>query len=83
VVPTARPSPTAGKMPLRQVSKSGESHVMWSLIGRTVFADVNLAHRPDGAFLLRDLTAYPTVVTLGVAAVFRRPRGRALNWGID
>ncbi len=42
-------------------------------LGRTVFTDVNLAHSPDGAILLRNLIAYPTVVTLGVVALFRRP----------
>ena len=42
-------------------------------LGRIVFTDVNLAHSPDGAILLRNLIAFPTVVTLGVVALFRRP----------
>jgi hypothetical protein len=54
---------------------------MWSLIGRTVFADVNLAYGPDGAVLLRNLTDYPTVVTLGGGAVFRRPLGKSAELG--
>lgn len=42
-------------------------------LGRTVFTDVKLAHSPDGTILLRNLIAFPTVVTLSVVALFRRP----------
>lgn len=42
-------------------------------LGRTVFTDVNLAHGSDGAILLRNLIAFPTVMTLAVVALFRRP----------
>ena len=41
---------------------------------RTVgFTDVELGTGPDGALLLRNLVVYPSVMTLNVLALFRRP----------
>jgi hypothetical protein len=42
-------------------------------LGMSVFTDVDLARGPDGAVLLRNLVALPTVMTLNVIALFRRP----------
>jgi hypothetical protein len=42
-------------------------------LGHSVFGDVVLAKGPDGMLLLRNLVAFPHVMTLSVVALFRQP----------
>jgi hypothetical protein len=42
-------------------------------LGKTVFNDVVLGHGPDGVLMLRNLIAFPNVMTLSVVALFRHP----------
>jgi len=42
-------------------------------LGQTVFTDVVLAQGADGLIMLRSLIAFPKVMTLSVAALFRNP----------
>jgi hypothetical protein len=42
-------------------------------LGQTVFKDVVLAKGIDGLLMLRSLIAFPKVMTLSVAALFRNP----------
>jgi hypothetical protein len=42
-------------------------------LGKTVFNDVVLGRGPDGLLMLRNLIAFPNVMTLSVVALFRHP----------
>lgn len=42
-------------------------------LGQTAFTDVILAKGSDGLVMLRNLIAYPNVMTLSVVALFRNP----------
>jgi hypothetical protein len=42
-------------------------------LGQTVFTDVILAKGSDGLLMLRNLIAFPKVMTLSVVALFRNP----------
>lgn len=42
-------------------------------LGKTVFTDVSLGEGPEGALLLRNVIAFPKVMTLSVVALLRHP----------
>lgn len=41
-------------------------------LGQTVFSDVTLGRSPDGMVMMRNLVAFPHMMTFGVEALFRR-----------
>jgi hypothetical protein len=61
-------------VPAPRFKEEGRNQLPWEEgLGQSVFTDVELAKGPDGAVLLRNLVVYPTVMTLNVVALFRRP----------
>jgi hypothetical protein len=61
-------------VPAPQFKEEGGNRRPWEEgLGQSVFTDVDLGKGPDGALLLRNLVVYPTVMTLSVVALFRRP----------
>lgn len=62
--PVAAPSPKFDMNPSPLPWEEG--------LGQAVFTDVNLARGTEGALLLRNLIAFPRVMTLSVVALFRQ-----------